>query len=243
MKIRQWLFELLRKQSVTDGRTDGRMHGRTDARTDGRTDNVKTVYPLQTKFAGGIMKYRSMRSDDRSWPIRLADLSKCYDSCNYRKITMKFHFPIIPLYNCPFITQFTHNPVHSYGHFPIIPMQNFLVLLINVPVNNFSIILGWFPIFLRWTSTKQRIKYLPQGHNTMTVESQTSNHSIPIQPLPSALFLYNEVPKHRAIEGQLCTNAAPKHRAIESQLCTNAAPKHRAIEGQLCTMLYQGSSV
>ena len=31
-------------------RTDGRTH----ARTDGRTDNVKTVYPLQTKFAGGI---------------------------------------------------------------------------------------------------------------------------------------------------------------------------------------------
>ena len=24
-----------------------------DARTNGRTDNVKTVYPLQTKFAGG----------------------------------------------------------------------------------------------------------------------------------------------------------------------------------------------
>ena len=43
MKIQQWLFELLRKQSVTD------------ARTDGRTDNVKTVYPLQTKFAGGII--------------------------------------------------------------------------------------------------------------------------------------------------------------------------------------------
>ena len=37
----------------TDGRTDGQTHGRTDARTDGRTDNVKTVYPLQTKFAGG----------------------------------------------------------------------------------------------------------------------------------------------------------------------------------------------
>ena len=28
-------------------------YGRTDARTDGRTDNVKTVYPPQTKFAGG----------------------------------------------------------------------------------------------------------------------------------------------------------------------------------------------
>ena len=28
----------------------GRMHGRTH----GRTDNVKTVYPLQTKFAGKV---------------------------------------------------------------------------------------------------------------------------------------------------------------------------------------------
>ena len=28
-------------------------YGRTDARTDARTDNVKTVYPLKTKFAGG----------------------------------------------------------------------------------------------------------------------------------------------------------------------------------------------
>ena len=28
-------------------------YGRTDARTDARTDNVKTVYPPQTKFAGG----------------------------------------------------------------------------------------------------------------------------------------------------------------------------------------------
>ena len=43
------------KETKRYGRTDGRMHGRRDA----RTDNVKTVYPLQTKFAGGIiMKYR-----------------------------------------------------------------------------------------------------------------------------------------------------------------------------------------
>ena len=34
----------------------GRTHGHTDGRMDGRTDNVKTVYPLQTKFAGGIKK-------------------------------------------------------------------------------------------------------------------------------------------------------------------------------------------
>ena len=33
-------------------RTDGRTH----AQTEGRTDNVKTVYPLQTKFAGGIKR-------------------------------------------------------------------------------------------------------------------------------------------------------------------------------------------
>ena len=38
----------------TDARTDARKrYGRTDRRTDGRTDKVKTVYPLQTKFAGG----------------------------------------------------------------------------------------------------------------------------------------------------------------------------------------------
>ena len=28
-------------------------YGQTHGRTDARTDNVKTVYPLQTKFAGG----------------------------------------------------------------------------------------------------------------------------------------------------------------------------------------------
>ena len=38
------------KETKRYGRTDGRTHGRTDT----RTDNVKTVYPLQTKFAGGI---------------------------------------------------------------------------------------------------------------------------------------------------------------------------------------------
>ena len=38
------------KETKRYGRTDGQTHGRTD----GRTDNVKTVYPLQTKFAGGI---------------------------------------------------------------------------------------------------------------------------------------------------------------------------------------------
>ena len=38
------------KETKRYGRTDAR----TDTWTDAQTDNVKTVYPLQTKFAGGI---------------------------------------------------------------------------------------------------------------------------------------------------------------------------------------------
>ena len=53
MKIQQWLFKLLKKQNVTDGRTDGRM----DGRTDGQRDN--SIPPPQTKFAGGIIIYES----------------------------------------------------------------------------------------------------------------------------------------------------------------------------------------
>ena len=39
-------------------------------RTDGRTDNVKTVYPLQTKFAGGIINinWRIIIIGALSWP-------------------------------------------------------------------------------------------------------------------------------------------------------------------------------
>ena len=39
-------FQDIENQNVADGQTNGR--------TDGRTDNVKTVYPPQTQFAGGI---------------------------------------------------------------------------------------------------------------------------------------------------------------------------------------------
>ena len=46
------------KKTKRYGRTDGRTHGRTHA----RTDNVKTVYPPQTKFAGGIMINLMLRS-------------------------------------------------------------------------------------------------------------------------------------------------------------------------------------
>ena len=46
------------KETKRYGRTHGRTHGRTDGRTDRRTDNLKTVYPPQTKFAGGIKNHR-----------------------------------------------------------------------------------------------------------------------------------------------------------------------------------------
>ena len=40
-------------QDIKETKRYGRTHGRTDR----RTDNVKTVYPPQTKFAGGIMSF------------------------------------------------------------------------------------------------------------------------------------------------------------------------------------------
>ena len=40
-------------QDIKETKRYGRTDGRTDGRTHTRTDNVKTVYPPQTKFAGG----------------------------------------------------------------------------------------------------------------------------------------------------------------------------------------------
>ena len=37
-------------------------------RTDGRTDNVKTVYPLQTKFAGGKINMNSSHEPKDRFP-------------------------------------------------------------------------------------------------------------------------------------------------------------------------------
>ena len=49
------------KETKSYGRTDGQRENSipptNKLRTDGRTDNVKTVYPLQTKFAGGITNF------------------------------------------------------------------------------------------------------------------------------------------------------------------------------------------
>ena len=47
------------KETKRYRRTDARTHGRTDR----RMDNVKTVYPLQTKFAGGINRHAIGKKD------------------------------------------------------------------------------------------------------------------------------------------------------------------------------------
>ena len=46
-------------------------YGRTDAHTHARTDNVKTVYPPQTKFAGGINTQDAelIKLDQKMWLI------------------------------------------------------------------------------------------------------------------------------------------------------------------------------
>ena len=41
-------------QDIKESKRYGQTEARTHAHMDARTDNVKTVYPTQTKFAGGI---------------------------------------------------------------------------------------------------------------------------------------------------------------------------------------------
>ena len=53
-----------------------------------------------------------------------------------------------------------------------VPILHYLfVLLLYVPVNNFSVIMGWIPVFWGWTRIKQWMKCLAQGHNTVTLMS------------------------------------------------------------------------
>ena len=49
-------------QDIKETKRYGRTDARTDTRTDAQTDNVKTVYPLQTKFAGGITNKKSKQT-------------------------------------------------------------------------------------------------------------------------------------------------------------------------------------
>ena len=64
MKIQQWLFKILRKQNVTDGRTDGRTHGQ-------RENSI----PTTNKVCGGYNKkpFRTTKGNNSNrigpWPL------------------------------------------------------------------------------------------------------------------------------------------------------------------------------
>ena len=86
------------KETKRYGRTDGRTDTRTDARTDARTDNMKTVYPLQTKFAGGYKNinrgsYRNAYVLLNSWKLysRTPDRDFC---CFYSCEIFLSHTPV-----------------------------------------------------------------------------------------------------------------------------------------------------
>ena len=63
---------------------------------------------------------------------------------------------------------------------------NFFVLILYVPVNNFSVMSG--RVFLGWTSTKQRIKCPAQGHNTITVTTLAVRLTRSTPSIPSLAF-------------------------------------------------------
>ena len=52
-------------------------YGRTDGRMGARTDNVKTVYPPQTKFAGGIIKFKLIHTVLKSY-IHMRSLIRAF---------------------------------------------------------------------------------------------------------------------------------------------------------------------
>ena len=50
-------------------------------------------------------------------------------------------------------------------HYSMVDVMFLFVLILYIPVNNFSVMSGW--VFLGLTSTKQRIKCLAQGHSAL----------------------------------------------------------------------------
>ena len=67
------------------------------------------------------------------------------------------------------------------------------VLILKSQTNNFSVKSEQFSVSLGWTSTKQRIKCLAQGHNTVTPEGVSlelatllQSNTLPTEPLHSA---------------------------------------------------------
>ena len=68
-------LQVIKKQNVTDGRMHAWMHAHTHA----RTDNVKTVYPPQTKFAGGINTYFLIYEGGSKNARKIVSISTSFD--------------------------------------------------------------------------------------------------------------------------------------------------------------------
>ena len=81
-------------------------YGRTDGRTDARTDNVKTVYPLQTKFAGGIKIISG-------FPGVLAHTNPFLIGKKNKRLPARFELTFYLLY----VTSHAPNPLHYSGRY------------------------------------------------------------------------------------------------------------------------------
>ena len=96
------------KETKRYRRTDGRTHTRTHTHTHARTDNMKTVYPPQTKFAGGII-------------IKAFNITFCWSNY-YRHVYIVCHY-------CS-----EKNIV--YGQGPIVCQQSFSYKVTGLPELN-----------------------------------------------------------------------------------------------------------
>ena len=57
--------------------------------------------------------------------------------------------------------------------FPLFTTIVLFVVMLYIPVNIFLVMSERFPVFLGWTSTKQQIECLVQGHNTVSLKLAT----------------------------------------------------------------------
>ena len=75
--------------------------------------------------------------------------------------------------------------LHCFPLWLKIKLEYLFDLILYIPVNNFSVICMSGQVFLSWTSTKQGLMCLAQGHNTVTLARlEISCHST-TEPLRS----------------------------------------------------------
>ena len=92
-------------------------------------------------------------------------------------------------------------------------------LILYVPVNNFSVMLGW--VFLCWTSTKQGLICLSQGYNAVT----------PVRLEPTALL--SQVLYHWAT--QICMKLLIRHgyHQLDGVFRRKHAPTHWPLQSHM----------